>query len=252
LVAGVETTAGDSTAREKFGYMPHDAAFYTWMTPREYLDYTASMFGMEPQTRRQRIDEMLDLVDLQDAAKRRICGFSGGMIQRLGIAQALVHDPPVLILDEPTSSLDPAGRYEVLDLLDSLRGRVTVFFSSHILADVDRICDMVAIIHKGELVQVSRRDELLEQYQVNTIVLEMDAHLLSPYPEAFISALRSQSWVTAVSEEGAVLRVVVSDVERGRRSILPLIVEHDLQLDRYEWARPTLEEIFLEISSDRE
>jgi ABC-2 type transport system ATP-binding protein len=95
------------------------------------------------------------------------------MHQRLGIAQALLHRPPVLLLDEPTSALDPAGRYEVLDLLDKLRGAVTVFFSTHILADVERICDTIAIIQKGRLLLVAGRDELRGRYPLNTAVLEL-------------------------------------------------------------------------------
>ena len=100
-IDGVETTNGNSTAREKFGYLPQDPSFYNWMTPQEYLDYAARLFSMAPSERKQRIDEILHQVGLADAARRRIGGFSGGMHQRLGIAQAMIHQPPVLLLDEP-------------------------------------------------------------------------------------------------------------------------------------------------------
>ena len=166
-VAGIEATRTDSIARQRFGYLPQDPAFYGWMTPEEYLDYAARLFGMTGKDRKQRIDEVLRLVDLKGAAQRKIGGFSGGMTQRLGIAQALVHRPQVLFLDEPTSALDPAGRYEVLELIAGLRGKVTVFFSTHILSDVERICDTVAIIHKGELLLESGREELLDRYPIS-------------------------------------------------------------------------------------
>ncbi len=247
-IAGVETTNSDSRAREKFGYLPQDPAFYSWMTPREYLDYAGRLFGMPDADRKQRIAEILDMVGLKEAARRKIGGFSGGMHQRLGIAQALLHRPPVLLLDEPTSALDPAGRYEVLDLLDRLRGSVTVFFSTHILADVERICDTIAIIHKGQLLLVAGRDELWERYALNTAVLELDA-ASSPWPETLLASLQAQPWVIGVTQDEAVLRVVVNDVAHGKQALLPLIVQPDLILTRYEWVRPTLEEIFLKVSA---
>lgn len=247
-IAGVETTNADSFAREKFGYLPQDPAFYSWMTPREYLDYAGRLFEMPAADRKSRIEEMLELVGLQDAARRKIGGFSGGMHQRLGIAQALLHRPPVLLLDEPTSSLDPAGRHEVLDLLDRLRGDVTVFFSTHILADVERICDTIAIIHKGQLLLVAGRDELRERYSLNTAVLELDA-ASPPWSEAFVATLQAEPWITGVTQDQAVLRIVVNDVARARQALLPLVLQQGVVLTRYEWVRPTLEEIFLKVSA---
>lgn len=247
-IAGVETTNADSRAREKFGYLPQDPAFYSWMTPREYLDYAGRLFGMLAADRKSRVEEMLELVGLQDAAHRKIGGFSGGMHQRMGIAQALLHRPPVLLLDEPTSSLDPAGRYEVLDLLDKLRGAVTVFFSTHILADAERICDTIAIIHKGQLLLVAGRDELRERYPLNTAVLERDI-ASPPWSENLLAVLRAQPWITGVTQEEDILRVVANDVAYGKQGLLPLILQQGVILTRYEWVRPTLEEIFLKVSA---
>ena len=247
-VAGVETTRADSAARQVFGYLPQDPAFYGWMTPVDFLDYVARLFNMEEDQRRKRIQEMLELVDLEDARKRRISGFSGGMIQRLGIAQALIHRPPVLFLDEPTSSLDPAGRYAVLDLINRLRGEVTVFLSSHILGDVERVCDTVGIIREGVLLLVAGRDELLAEYATNVIALEVDRTSL-PALGSFVAALEGEPWVTGVSGDGSQLRVTVNDLSAGKRQLLPLAVAHDLLLNRYEWVRPSLEEIFLSISA---
>jgi ABC-2 type transport system ATP-binding protein len=247
-IAGLETTNGDSMAREEFGYLPQDPAFYGWMTPREYLDYVGRLFGMPDDARKRRIDALLELVELKEASRRKIGGFSGGMHQRLGIAQALIHRPPVLLLDEPTSSLDPAGRYEVLGLLERLRGDVTVFFSSHILADVDRICDTVGVIHKGRLLLVANREELLQRYPLNTAVLELDASG-PPWPEDFLPHLRSLPWINDATQDKATLRVVVNDAAQGKQALLPLVVQRGLILARYEWVRPTLEEIFLKVSA---
>lgn len=247
-VHGVETTRADSAARRVFGYLPQNPSFYNWMTPREYLSYVGNLFVMDSATLERRVEEMLELVDLHDEGNRRIGGFSGGMIQRLGIAQALVHDPPVLFLDEPTSALDPAGRYAVLELIDRLRGAVTVFLSSHILGDVERVCDTVGIIRQGELILVSERDELLNRYASNVVALELDTESLERLPE-FVRALQEKAWVTGISGEGGQLRIVVGDVAAARRLLLPFVVDAGVQLARYEWVRPSLEEIFLGISA---
>ena len=247
-VAGVETTRADSAARQVFGYLPQDPAFYGWMTPVEYLDYVGRLFGMDDARRRRRVSEMLELVELQDAAKRRIGGFSGGMIQRLGIAQALLHRPPVLFLDEPTSSLDPAGRHAVLDLINRLRGQVTVFLSSHILGDVERVCDTIGIIRQGELLLVAERDELLERHAGNVVILEVDRGSL-PALDGVVAELQARPWVAGVQRDGSRLRVTVSDVPRARRALLPLLAQEQLSLLRLEWVRPSLEEVFLTISA---
>lgn len=247
-IAGAEVTTADSPARAKVGYLPQAPAFYKWMTPVEYLDYAARLFQLDAPTRQRRIGEMLELAGLQDAAKRRIGGFSGGMVQRLGIAQALIHQPPVLLLDEPTSALDPAGRYEVLDLIQSLRGQVTVFFSSHILGDVERVCDRVGIIHQGKLLLVAERDELLAHYATDTIALEVEAES-EPQLAAFTAVLQQQAWVSQVTQDGSTLRITVGDTAVSKQTLLPLIVQHSLILNRYEWIRPSLEEIFLKLSS---
>ena len=246
-VAGVETTTADSAARASFGYLPQEPAFYGWMNATEYLDYVGKLCQLDKPTRQRRSDEMLRLVKLTDAAKRPIRGFSGGMMQRLGIAQALLHEPPVLFLDEPTSALDPAGRHELLALLASLRGQVTIFLSSHILADVERVCDTIGIIREGELVLVAGRDELMEQYATDSILLELAAN--SPLAsEQLLPILQDQPWLQQIDQENGRLHLHVNDVAAAQQAILPLIAESRVQLNKFEWIRPSLEEIFLSIS----
>lgn len=246
-VNGVETTRADSAARAQFGYLPQDPAFYNWMTPLEYLDYVGRLFQMEAVTRKQRAAEMLALVDLETAAKRQIGGFSGGMVQRLGIAQALLHEPPVLFLDEPTSALDPAGRYEVLELISTLRGRVTVFLSSHILGDVERVCDTIGIVHQGELLLVQERESLLAQYATNVISLELDRAYLAQATD-LIPQLQEQPWALGVTQEDNRLHVTVSNIAAAKTALLPLLAKHEVALNRYEWIRPSLEDVFLQLS----
>jgi ABC-2 type transport system ATP-binding protein len=255
-VAGMETTQTSSgsanyLARTQFGYLPQDPAFYKWMSAREYLDYVGQIQGLSPTERKRQIAELLELSDLKDAAKRRVGGFSGGMVQRLGIAQALMGNPPVLLLDEPTSALDPAGRHEVLDMITRLRGQATVFLSSHILTDIERVCDTLAVLHKGRLILVSGRDELLEKYAVNAAELEFEggADFNHSSHQTFIENLRTLDWVANITQEGQTLHILVHDLPRAKQELLPLVVSHGLILMRYEWVRPSLEEIFLQLST---
>lgn len=164
FVAGTPVGAG-AAYRRKVGYLGQEPRFYDWMTGRETLRFVASLYPADRRADDARIDAVLARVGLADAAERRTGTYSGGMRQRLGIAQALIGDPTVLLLDEPVSALDPIGRREVLDLMRELRGEVTVFYSTHILEDVERVSDHVAILDGGRLVQASPTRELLESFQ---------------------------------------------------------------------------------------
>ena len=146
---GVEVGQGKSETTRSIGYLPQDPAFYPWMTGQNFLDYVGRVFGLSAMERDARTKELLAIVGLTEAAKRKVGGYSGGMRQRLGLAQALVNRPNVLLLDEPVSALDPAGRKEVLDLIEALQGQCTVLMSTHILDDVERVCDTVGIISGG-------------------------------------------------------------------------------------------------------
>jgi ABC-2 type transport system ATP-binding protein len=247
-VNGAETTNRETSAQNSFGYMPEVPAFYTWMTPLEYLRYSGQLFGLKSDEIDKRSKELLELCGLEEAGRRRIGGFSRGMRQRLGLAQALIHQPPVLFLDEPTSALDPAGRRDVLDLIDKLSGGTTVFLSSHILADVERVCDTLGVIHEGQLLLVEKRDSLLSRYASDVVLLEFDRHSRDLL-EAFASELGGQEWISSIQREDVTLRVTVTDVTLGKTKLLSLIAERNLLLSRYEWIRPSLEEVFLAISN---
>lgn len=247
-VAGYETTHSSHRARRLFGYLPQEPAFYGWMTGREFLIYISRLFSIPSDEGKVQVERVLELTGLQNAAKRKISGYSGGMKQRLGIAQALIGEPPVLFLDEPTSSLDPAGRQELLEMINDLKGEVTVFFSSHILGDIERVCDTIAVIHQGRLILVSGKEQLLEEYPVNAAFLEVESNSL-PISQIFLEDLEKRDWVNRVIVEGNTLRILASDVPKGKDELLPIIVNHGIRVNRYEWIRPSLEEIFLEISS---
>jgi ABC-2 type transport system ATP-binding protein len=202
--------------------------------------------GRPAAERDQRIAELLDLTGLAEAAGRRIGGYSGGMGQRLGIAQALVNRPPVLLLDEPVSGLDPAGRRELLQLIERLRGQCTVFMSTHILADVERVCDAVGIVSRGRLVAEAPQQELLDRYVVPAFELEVDNRFTAQL-SAWAGGIQAQPWVTSVQLDRSTARVVVSDIEISRRELLASALAAGLLLNRYEMVRPSLEDVFLRL-----
>lgn len=228
------------------GYLPQEPSFYPWMTAWEFIDYVGRVFGLSAAEREQRTAELLDLTGLAEAAGRRIGGYSGGMGQRLGIAQALVNRPPVLLLDEPVSGLDPAGRRELLQLIERLRGQCTVFMSTHILADVERVCDSVGIISQGRLVAEAPQRELLDRYVVPAFELEVDNRFTAQL-SAWADGLQAQPWVASVQLDRSTARVVVSDVEISRRELLASALAAGLVLNRYEMVRPSLEDVFLRL-----
>lgn len=245
-VMGKEVTADGQEIARKIGYLPEEPAFYPWMNPREFLDYVGRIFGLPAEECSARTKELLALAGLEEAAKRRIGGFSRGMRQRLALAQALLNQPEVLFLDEPASALDPVGRKEVLDFIESLRGQCTVFMSTHILADVERVCDTVGIINHGKLVIADSRESLLANYAIPAFELEVDAQSktnLVPWSDA----LRQQCWVKSVLLQGFVARVIVSDVEMAKRELLATIIQAGLTLTRYEIVHPSLEDVFLQL-----
>jgi ABC-2 type transport system ATP-binding protein len=197
---------------------------------------------------KSRTAELLEIVDLKKAAGRRIGGYSRGMRQRLGIAQALVNRPKVLFMDEPTSALDPIGRREVLELIQRLRESATIFMSTHILSDVERVCDVVGIIDKGKLITVATMEALRRKYARSIFEIEFmeDAR-------PFLELLKKIDWLAEpqiVVENGApVLKVKAIDIDRARHDLPRLIAESGLTLLRYELGLPNLEEIFVEILS---
>jgi ABC-2 type transport system ATP-binding protein len=243
-VAGVEIGRGD--VRRQVGYLPDVPAFYGWMTAWEYLtELIAPIFHLKAAEARARAREYLALAGLTEDARRRIGGYSRGMRQRLGVAQALMNRPSVLMLDEPVSALDPAGRHEVLELIEQLRGQVTVFFSTHILADVERVCDTVGIIHKGRLVVQAGRDELLNRYAQPVVEVEFDA--TSAEVQSWAAALAGNPLIDGTSVEGRVVRLAVHDPAGAKTALPGLVAQAGLALQRYQWARPSLEDVFLRL-----
>jgi ABC-2 type transport system ATP-binding protein len=241
-VAGVPITGQVADVRNRIGYLSEQPAFYNWMTGFEFLSFVGELFGLDSLVRRKRCGELLELVGLAGAAKKKIGAYSHGMRQRLGIAQALMNQPEVLFLDEPVSALDPIGRKEVLEMLAHLKGKSTVFFSSHILTDVDRICDEIAVLHHGRLLVQAPTQVLKEQYAqpVISIELESDASLLS-------DLLSREPYVQQIDVKENRASVLVGDLALAKQHLPMLLAQAQLPLLRYEVALPTLEDVFVRL-----
>jgi ABC-2 type transport system ATP-binding protein len=251
-VTGIPVGLDRPELRRRLGYLDQDPRFYAWMRGRELLELVGRLFGLRGRELRDRVAATLDEAGLADAANRRIGGYSGGMRQRLGIAQALLARPSIVFLDEPVSSLDPEGRRDVLELIAGLRGSLTVVFSTHVLADVERICDRVAILDRGRLVTEATLTDLLARHARPVYRLIADAGQ-DPAVAELVTRLTAARWTTAVtSEAGGVLRVAVGDPDAAARELLPLVVAAGVRLGTFERVRPSLEDVFLELVGPRQ
>jgi len=246
VVAGELVGNNNLRLQGKTGLLPDVPAFYNWMNGREFLHFTGELHQLPLPEIHKRTDELLALVGLKQSARRNIGGYSRGMRQRLGIAQALMNRPKVLFMDEPTSALDPLGRKEMLTLVQHLRQTATVFMSTHILSDVERVCDMVGIINRGRLMTVATVDALQRKYARSIFEMEFNED-----PAAFVETLRQVSWLTEpaiISENGnMVVRVRAIDVDHASKELPHMVSTSGLTLRRYELTLPDLEEIFEKI-----
>ncbi|MCM2265243.1 MAG: ABC transporter ATP-binding protein [Desulfuromonadales bacterium] len=191
--------AGSMQARSAFGYLPENPAFYDFLTPREYLHLVGAAFAMSVDRIKSESDRVLALLDLQTDSDRPLRGFSKGMVQRLGLAQALLHDPDLFIWDEPMSGLDPMGRALVKGLMLELKRRgKTIFFSTHVTADVEAVCDRVAVIVGGRLQALNDVQEILadgiEGYQVQ--ILNPSAELAARFSASEDNGVMTELYVS--------------------------------------------------------
>jgi ABC-2 type transport system ATP-binding protein len=245
-VAGEKLDGDNLALRSKTGLLPDVPAFYPWMTGMEFLLFVGELHRLGPTENRKRAEKLLDIVGLEKAAKRRVGGYSRGMRQRLGIAQALINSPKVLFMDEPTSALDPIGRREMLTLVQRLGETATIFMSTHILTDVERVCKRVGIIDKGRLVTVSTVEALQKKYAHSSFEIEFieDSSL-------FAQTLGKLPWLTDVrlTAENGTQRISVRaiEIEHARRELPHMIANSGLTLSRYELVLPNLEDVFVEI-----
>ena len=231
----------DPEVKRRIGFLPEQPYFYDYLSAPELLDYYAQLSGVASVNRKQRIADLLARVGLGDVGKLHLRKFSKGMLQRVGIAQAIVHDPEVIFLDEPMSGLDPLGRHEVRELIQGLKddGK-TIFFSTHILSDAEALCDRVAVIHKGELRGVGVVNDLRSSIADKTEVIWQGASVLSA-----VSGLLSESHVT-----GDTVRATVAAA--GLDTLLEKLRLQRARLISVTPLQGTLEEYFLSKTLEQE
>lgn len=236
-VAGEKVVYGQTATNRYIGYLPDVPEFYSFMTPTEYLLFCGDITGLDQKESKKRSEELLKLVGLS-GEKHRIKGFSRGMKQRLGIAQALLNQPKLLICDEPTSALDPVGRKEILDILLAVKEQTTVLFSTHILSDVERICTDVAFLNDGVVSMQGTLSDIKTKYRREEYCLETEQdgdklRLLQAFPAMKLME-RNQ--------------ICFSEKEYNVFEILQFVTENRLALLKLERVEPTLESLFMEVT----
>ncbi len=248
LLGNIYPTSGDATllghpighqeARRKLGFLPEKFQFHDFLTAEEFLDLHGKLYGMSAKQRRIRIPEALETVGLTTRRKSRIREFSKGMQQRVGLAQAILHDPDLVILDEPTSALDPLGRREVREIVSHLKAQEkTVMLNSHLLSEIEMTCDQVAILKAGEVVRQGKIDDLLAAPSV----VQMRILGMTPALRGALESLsRTVTWegesVSAtISDEAAIPELVAATVREGGKlmSLVPM--------------RESLEDLFIRV-----
>lgn len=240
FVNGIPVSFGQNQTNKYIGYLPDVPEFYNFMTPIEYLILCGEITGMEKNKIRNRADKLLQLVGLEHANKR-IQGFSRGMKQRLGIAQALLNSPKLLICDEPTSALDPLGRKEILDILRSVKNETTILFSTHILSDVERICDKAAFLHNGKIALQGALEEIKRIQKSNGIEIEFNRQ-----QDADLFAKKYNE-----GERTGKMRICCRQkTEKDMIEIMQLLAGNHICPQRIELLEPALEDLFLEVMDE--
>lgn len=240
-IFGEVVAMGSLLKRSDIGFLPDVPGFYDWMRAGEFLNFCGSLYHIAPALRKKRIKELLKQVGLAKAANKKIGTFSRGMKQRLGIAQALINDPRIIFLDEPVSALDPTGRKEVMDIIASLRGKVTVFFSTHILADVERICDRVVIIDQGKVVL----EDSMDNIKTSELQHIIDIEVQNGEADILLQELDQKAWLKEVVVEGRTIKLDVLDIDQARKDLYAIFTKQDFKVKKFLIVEPTLEDVFL-------
>jgi ABC-2 type transport system ATP-binding protein len=239
--------------RMRVGYLPQNPKFYENMSARDILEFSLKFYFSGPQNEiKNRVNDVLELVDLDEKADRPVKGFSGGERQRLGIAQSMIHYPDLLILDEPAASLDPLGRHAVLELMSKLREYTTIFYSTHILDDVERVSDTVAILNRGKLIAQGPIEELLAGSEgvIYKVILKGDV-------EKAYKAVINEPYVANIKSEtkkGAKIWYVnVNDENKAEQDLLrTILLDNSITVLEYSKKQYELEEIFLNLIGEDE
>lgn len=247
FVNGEKVTYGNTKTNRFIGYLPDVPEYYSFMTPKEYLSFCGEITKMDKKGIRTRSEELLKLVGLGEE-KHRIKGFSRGMKQRLGIAQALLNRPKLLICDEPTSALDPLGRKEILDILVAAKEETTILFSTHILSDVEHICDEMALLNEGKIIMQGSIAEVKSKRRRNAMEIQLERKEDSDRIYRFIrgSIKTDRINIDSFCTIDKSAKCIILKDEALLPDILRYLADNSIPLIRIEKQEATLEDIFLE------
>lgn len=228
--------------REHLGYLPQHPKFFGWMSGLEYVTFAAELAGLPKSTADTRAKEMLDLVGLTDNRAKKTAGYSGGMKQRLGIAQALVHSPKMIILDEPVSALDPIGRREILELMKQLKKQTSILFSTHVLHDAEEVSDDIYIMKNGEVVVEGSLVSLQQAYQQPAVVIETEQNL-----EVWAQLIEEKPWLRHMKVEENKATLTADNIENARTELLNDPSLQQLKIVKFEVMKTSLEDLFMKV-----
>lgn len=228
--------------RKFIGYLPQHPVFYEWMTASEFLQYVGKLSGLTAKEAKDRTQELLLLVGIEEAKNRKIGKFSGGMKQRLGIAQAIIHKPKLIMLDEPVSALDPFGRREVLELLEKLKKEATILFSTHILNDAEEVSEEILFLHNGELIESGTMEDFREKYHQAKIDL-----VFNESAEQLLSLISNHPVIVSVKYDGNKASIYVNDINTAKILILEMAVKNQWHLQKFEISSISLEDVFMKV-----
>lgn len=232
--------------RKVIGYLPQHPAFYNWMTGLEFLKYAGQLTKLSASESATRAEYLVERVGIGEAKDRRIGGYSGGMKQRLGLAQAMIHRPKLLILDEPVSALDPLGRRDVLNMMRELKKETTVLFSTHVLHDAEGISDDVLIIRSGEIVIAGSLQSVRSAHQQPVIIIDFE---LEQALEAWLQAWKGHELIVETLRDQLTMKLIVKDLNQTKSLLLNHIVSENIAIRKFEVAQTTLEDLFMKVVS---
>ena len=242
-VCGEEVKFGETKTNKFIGYLPDVPEYYGYMTPHEYLKLCGEITNMKKSDIKKKSEELLELVGLSDYKKRKISKFSRGMKQRLGIAQALLNEPKLLICDEPTSALDPIGRKEILDILLKVKERTTVIFSTHILSDVERICNEIAILRDGKITLNGTLSQIKAEHMVDC--LEICMKNKEDFIQ-FLNIVRNNPNINEMQKSENTIYLHSNNIEKVQRDVMQGLINRNLYPIYIKIQEPTLERLFME------
>ncbi|MCL1858507.1 MAG: ABC transporter ATP-binding protein [Oscillospiraceae bacterium] len=253
-IYGNKIEFGKPASYKNIGFLPDVPEFYSFMTAREYLFLCGRLHKMSDNDIKNKIREIFELINFdKKRLKNKISTFSRGMKQKLGIAVALINSPDLIMLDEPTSALDPIGRKETINIINSLRGKYTVVFSTHILNDVERVCDRIALIEKGSLILDGSINDIKSKYSGLHSVLNVEIPannklILDKFLEA-IKEFDFISYINSEEDENIKLSFKTSDRKKAGEILPKMIYENGLSLIKFEFEDANLEDIFISATS---